>query len=33
MPTNQGNGLLVFKICVWIIVALIILDSLVFQDN
>ena len=33
MPVNQGNGLLVFKICVWIIVALTILGSIVFQDN
>ena len=33
MPVNQGNGLLVFKICVWIIVALTVLGSIVFQDN
>lgn len=33
MPVNQGNGLLVFKICVWIVVALTVLGSIVFQDN
>lgn len=33
MPTSHGNGLLVFKICVWVVVLLIVLGSLIFHDN